>query len=128
MLFEHFKFVAVNNVGEQIDASEISIGYELVKGDGSGGQTVTEAASISNGSAITNGASGDIGTGTASGNLGLQGWAQVDLATGTAPDGDVEIYLEMSTDEGAIYFRPPTPIAIVSFTGTAESKSTVFSV
>lgn len=130
----YWKLTAENQTGEQIDANEITVDYREYSGDGSGGSTYDSSeTTVQNGSAISDTNSGDLASGitypvdnTSNGSIGIAGDFTVDLSDGTSPDGDVELYLEGSTDGGTSYSRSPSPIAIVSFDGTAESDDTQF--
>lgn len=130
MLPAHWRLVAVNDVGEQIDTGEITIDYRTYKGDGSGGVSYGAEQTASNSGNIADGGEEDI-TGTVNNTsdaaVGIVGNVAVDLSTGTAPDGDVEVYVEGSTDGGTEWNRAPSPLAIVPFTGTAEANDRLFS-
>lgn len=126
-LADNIQVVAVNSVGETIAANAVTVDGDLVSGDGSGGTTSTDITAVSNGSQIAGGAEGTLGSFSAAGEVSFIGYAEADLSGGTAPDGDVEIYFEYSTDGGTSYHRSPTPVAVIGFNGTAESKSVAVS-
>jgi hypothetical protein len=130
-LADDIQVVAVNplngGVGETIAANAITVDGDLISGDGSGGTSSTDIAALTNGSSISAAAEATLGSFSAAGEVAFIGFAEADLSGGTAPDGDVEIYFEYSIDGGTSYHRSPTPIAILNFTGTAESKSVAIS-
>ena len=126
-LADDIQVVAVNEVGETIDAGEITVDADLIKGDGSGGTTSTDVTAVSNGSSIAAGNEATLGTIDASGEVALIGYAEADLSDGSSPDGDVLIYFEYSIDGGSNYHRSPTPIAVLPFDGTAEKVSRALS-
>ena len=126
-LADSIQVIAVNNVGESIAANAVTVDGDLISGDGSGGTSSTDITAVDNASSISAGAEATLGTFSAAGEVAFIGYAEADLSGGTAPDGDVEIYFEYSTDGGTSYHRSPTPIAILNFDGTAESKSVALS-
>lgn len=120
------QFVAENQVGETIAASAITVDFDFYKGDGQGGLSFTDVTAATNGSTIASGAQGTIGSFNPAGEVGLIGSFEVDLTGGSAPDGDVLLFLEYSYDGGSNYFQPPHPIAVIPFSSTA-SKSVAIS-
>lgn len=123
MLPEHFRFVVDNFTGTTIHTNAVALDYELVKGDGSGGQSVTDVASTGNGSSLANSASQEITTDSAAGNIGVQGFMRASTSQ-TSADGDVELWFELSTDGGTKYRRPGDPVAIVNWSGaTSDARS-----
>lgn len=123
---QDYRLVAINNTGESISASTLTVTLQEFKGDGSGG--VAHAAEVSNANAGSIADAGEevITTITTSNNIGAIGTLTVDLSSGTGPSGDVLLYLELSTDGGSSFRRTQTPIALVNFEGTAEQRSTGF--
>lgn len=127
----HWRLVAENETGESIPLGDLSVDYRLYKGDGSGGVDYASEVADTNAAAIADGAEEDItGTvdNTADGQVGLVGNISVDLSGGTAPDGDVLLWLEGSTDAGTSFERSPSPLGIVNFSGSAAVKSTLIAI
>ena len=127
----HWRLVAENETGESIAIGNLSVDYRLYKGDGSGGVAYAAEVAETNSAAIADGAEEDItGTvdNTTDGQVGLVGNIGVDLSGGTAPDGDVLLWLEGSTDGGTSFERSPSPLGIVNFTGSAATKSTLIAI
>ena len=127
----HWRLVAENETGESIPTGNLSVDYRPYKGDGSGGVSYAAEVANTNSEAIADGAEEDI-TGTVDnatiGNVGLVGNVGVDLSGGTAPNGDVLLWLEGSTDAGTSFERSPSPLAILNFTGSAATKSTLIAI
>ena len=127
----HWRLVAENETGESIPLGNLSVDYRLYKGDGSGGVDYAAEVADTNAADIADGAEEDItGTvdNTTDGNVGLVGNIGVDLSGGTAPNGDVLVWLEGSTDGGTSFERSPSPLGIVNFTGSAATKSTLIAI
>jgi hypothetical protein len=56
----------------------------------------------------------------------LNGNVNASLSTnGSTPNGDVEVFIERSTDGGTSYERDPTPIAVLNFTSLTDKSTTI---
>lgn len=117
------RFVATNSVGETIGTGDLTIDFDFYKGDGAGGLSFTDVTQGSNGADILSGNEAVIASYSPAGQIGLVGGFTGDLSGGASPDGVIELYLELSHDGGVSYFRHATPIGVLRYTGTAESKS-----
>lgn len=126
----NYRIVAVNNTGISIDTGLIAAAVQPYSGDGAGALTHGNEQTGSTGASLADGSSATLLTVSGSTDVGLVGEAEANLSgngTGGA-SGDVEFYLETSTDGGSNWNRPPTPVAVIFFTGSNSDKSTSFSV
>lgn len=128
MLAPDYRIIVVNNTGVQVDAGTVAVGLKEASGDGSGGASWgAEQTGDNAGSAIAAGTSETLVTVSGSTALALVGEAEGNLNANTAtPDGDLEFYLETSTDGGGTWNRPPAPIAILNYPNAKSDKNTSF--
>jgi len=125
-----YRIVVENTTGIDIDSGLLVADIKPYSGDGSGGLSHDAEQTGSNGPTLSNGASTTLLTVSGSTNIGLNGNANANLSGNgaTGADGDLEYYLERSTDGGTSYERDPVPVAIILFSGSNSDKSTTFSV
>jgi len=115
-----YRLVAVNSTGVQIDAGLIEVDIEPFSGDGSGKVSQATEQTGSN-AAISAGSSDVLLSVTGSTNIGFNGDVDVNLSTnGSAPNGDVEVFLERSTDGGSTHSRDPSPLFVENFTSKRD--------
>jgi len=123
---EDYKFVAVNSTGVQIDSGLITVDIEPFSGDGSGKVSHSAEQTASNSSSISAGSSQDILTVSGSTAIGLNGTVDVALSTnGSTPNGDVEVFIERSTDGGSTYSRDPSPVYVENFTSKRDDSEAI---
>lgn len=118
-----YRIVVVNNVGESVAASAVTVDLLPFSGDGSGGVSHGTEQTGSNSSSIAAGSSAVIVTVNTSTAVGFNGNVVGDLSGGTGPSGDLEFFIERSTDGGTEWNRDPTPLAVLSYS-SATSKDT----
>jgi hypothetical protein len=121
-----YRIVAVNSTGVSIDAGLLVADIKPYSGDGSGGLSHGAEQSASNASPVSAGSSVTLVSVLGSTAVGLNGNVNGNLSTnGSAPSGDVEWYVERSTDGGATYERDPTPIAVLNYSSLADKSTTI---
>jgi hypothetical protein len=121
-----YRLVAVNSTGVSIDASLITVDIKPFSGDGSGGVSHGSEQTGSNSSSISTGSSQVILTVNGSTAIGLNGNVNALLSTnGSTPSGDVEVFIERSTDGGTSYERDPTPVYTENFTSKTDKSGTI---
>jgi hypothetical protein len=121
-----YRFVAVNSTGVQIDASLITVDIKPFSGDGSGGVSHGTEQTASNSSSISAGSSQVILTVNGSTAIGLNGNVNAALSTNAStPSGDVDVFIERSTDGGTSWERDPTPVFTENFTSKTDKSGTI---
>jgi len=121
-----YRLVAVNSTGVQIDASLITVDIKPFSGDGSGGVSHGSEQTGSNSSSIAAGASQVLLTVNNSTAIGLNGNVNANLSTnGSTPSGDVDVFIERSTDGGTSWERDPTPVFTENFTSKTDKSGTI---
>jgi hypothetical protein len=121
-----YRLVAVNSTGVQIDASLITVDIKPFSGDGSGGVSHGAEQSGSNSSSIPVGSSQVLLTVNGSTNIGLNGNVNANLSTnGSTPSGDVDVFIERSTDGGTSWERDPTPVYTEKFTSKRDDSEAI---
>jgi hypothetical protein len=94
-------------------------------GDGSGG--VSHGTEQTGSTGVSAGSSAvllSVGGSTA---IGLNGNVNGNLSTNstTGPSGDLEFYIERSTDGGTSYERDPSPVAVLNYSSLADKSTTI---
>jgi len=121
-----YRLVAVNSTGVSIDASLITVDVKPFSGDGSGGVSHGTEQTASNSSSISAGSSQVILTVNSSTAIGLNGNVNAALsANASTPSGDVDVFIERSTDSGTSWERDPTPVFTENFTAKADKSGTI---
>jgi len=121
-----YRLVAVNSTGVQIDASLITVDIKPFSGDGSGGVSHGSEQTGSNSSSISAGSSQVLLTVNGSTSIGLNGNVNAALSTnGATPDGDVNVFIERSTDGGTSWERDPTPVYTEKFTSKRDDDEAI---
>jgi len=120
-----YRFVAVNSTGVQIDANLITVAIKPFSGDGSGGVSHATERSLSNTSSISAGSSQVILTVQNSTAIGINGAVNATLSSnGSSPSGDVEVFIERSTDKATSWERDPSPVFVENFTSKTDKSAT----
>jgi hypothetical protein len=120
-----YRLVVENGTGIAIDAGLIEADIKPFSGDGSGGVSHgTEQAGSTGVSAGSSAVILSVGGSTA---IGLNGNVNGNLSSnGTSgPSGDLEFYIERSTDGGTSYERDPSPVAVLSYSSLADKSTTI---
>jgi len=121
-----YRFVVVNSTGVQIDSGLITVDIKPFSGDGSGGVSHGTEQSASNSSAISAGSSQVILTVNNSTDIGLNGNVNAALSTnGSTPSGDVEVFIERSTDGTSSWERDPSPVFVENFSSKTDKSGTI---
>lgn len=121
-----YRLVVVNSTGAQIDSGLVTVDIEPFSGDGSGNVSQSAEQTGSNSSIIAAGASQVILTVSGSTAIGLNGTVDVALSTnGTTPNGDVDVFIERSTDGGTTYSRDPSPVYTENFTSKRDDDEAI---
>jgi len=121
-----YRLVAVNSTGVQIDSGLITVDIKPFSGDGSGGVSHGTEQTGSNSSSISAGSSQVILTVSGSTAIGLNGNVNANLSTnGSTPSGDVDVFIERSTDGGTSYERDPTPVYTENFTSKRDDSEAI---
>jgi hypothetical protein len=121
-----YRFVVVNSTGVQIDSGLITVDIKPFSGDGSGGVSHGSEQTGSNSSSISAGSSQVLLTVNSSAAIGLNGNVNANLSTnGSTPSGDVDVFIERSTDGGASWDRDPTPVFTENFTSKTDKSGTI---
>jgi hypothetical protein len=121
-----YRIVAVNSTGVSIDAGLLVADIKPYSGDGSGGLSHGVEQSASNGSSVSAGSSVTLVSVSGSTAVGLNGNVNGNLSTiGSTPSGDVEWYIERSTDGGSTYERDPTPIGLLNYSSKTDKSTTI---
>jgi len=120
-----YRLVVVNNTGISIDSGLIEADIKPFSGDGSGG--VSHGTEQTGSTGVSAGSSAVILSVGGSTSIGLNGNVNGSLSTNstTGPSGDLEFYLERSTDGGTSYERDPTPVAVLSYSSLADKSTTI---
>jgi len=121
-----YRLVAVNSTGVSIDASLITVDIKPFSGDGSGGVSHGAEQTASNSSSISAGSSQVILTVSGSTAIGLNGNVNANLSTnGSTPSGDVDVFIERSTDGGTSWERDPAPVYTENFTSKRDDSEAI---
>jgi len=121
-----YRLVAVNSTGVSIDSGLIIVDVKPFSGDGSGGVSHGTEQTGSNSSSISAGSSQVILTVSGSTAIGLNGNVNANLSTnGSTPSGDVDVFIERSTDGGTSYERDPSPVAVLNYSSLADKSTTI---
>jgi len=121
-----YRFVAVNSTGVQIDSGLVTVDIKPFSGDGSGGVSHGAEQTGSNSSSISAGSSQVLLTVNGSKAIGLNGNVNAALSTnGSTPNGDVDVFIERSTDGGTSWERDPTPVFTENFTSKTDKSGTI---
>jgi hypothetical protein len=121
-----YRLVAVNSTGVQIDSGLVTVDIKPFSGDGSGGVSHGSEQTGSNSSSIAAGSSQTILTVNSSTAIGLNGNLNASLSTnGSTPNGDVEVFIERSTDGGTSWERDPTPVYTEKFTSKRDDSEAI---
>jgi hypothetical protein len=121
-----YRLVAVNTTGVSIDSGLITVDVKPFSGDGSGGVSHGTEETASNSSSISAGSSQVILTVNGSTAIGLNGNVNAALSTNAStPSGDVEVFIERSTDGGTSWERDPTPVFTENFTSKTDKSGTI---
>jgi len=121
-----YRIVVVNNTGISIDSGLIEVDIKPYSGDGSGGvshgnQQTASASSVSAGGSVV------VLTKNGSTSIGLNGNVNGNLSSnGTSgPDGDLEFFVERSTDGGTSWERDPVPVGVLSYSSLTDKSTTI---
>jgi len=121
-----YRLVAVNSTGVQIDSGLVTVDIKPFSGDGSGGVSHGSEQTGSNSSSISAGSSQVLLTVNGSTAIGLNGNVNGNLSTnGSTPNGDVDVFIERSTDGGTSWERDPTPVFMENFTSKTDKSGTI---
>jgi len=121
-----YRLVAVNSTGVQIDAGLITVDIKPFSGDGSGGVSHGSEQTGTNSSPISAGSSQVLLEVNGSTSIGLNGTVNSELSTnGSTPNGDVDVFIERSTDGGTSWERDPTPVFTENFTSKTDKSDTL---
>jgi len=121
-----YRLVAVNSTGVQIDSGLVTVDIKPFSGDGSGGVSHGAEQTGNNSSSISAGSSQVLLTVNGSTAIGLNGNVNAALSTnGSTPSGDVDVFIERSTDGGTSWERDPTPVFTENFTSKTDKSNTI---
>jgi len=121
-----YRLVAVNRTGVQIDSGLVTVDIKPFSGDGSGGVSHGSEQTGSNSSSIAAGSSQTILTVNSSTAIGLNGNLNASLSTnGSTPSGDVEVFIERSTDGGTSWEQDPTPFYTEKLTSKRDDDAAI---
>lgn len=121
-----YRLVAVNSTGVQIDSGLVTVDLKPFSGDGSGGVSHGAEQTGNNSSSISAGSSQVLLTVNGSTAIGLNGNVNANLSTnGSVPNGDVDVFIERSTDGGTSWERDPTPVFTENFTSKTDKSDTI---
>jgi len=122
-----YRLVVVNNTGISIDTGLIEADIKPFSGDGSGGVSHDTAQTGSTGNSLSAGSSVPLITVSGSTNIGLNGNVNGNLSgnSTTGPSGDLEFYIERSTDGGTSYERDTSPVAVLNYTSLVDKSTTI---
>jgi hypothetical protein len=120
-----YRLVVENGTGIAIDAGLIEADIKPFSGDGSGG--VSHGTEQTGSTGVSAGSSAVILSVGGSTAIGLNGNVNGNLSSnGTSgPSGDLEFYIERSTDGGTSYERDPSPVAVLSYSSLADKSTTI---
>jgi len=120
-----YRLVVENGTGIAIDAGLIEADIKPFSGDGSGG--VSHGTEQTGSTGVSAGSSAVILSVAGSTAIGLNGNVNGNLSSnGTSgPSGDLEFYIERSTDGGTSYERDPSPVAVLSYSSLADKSTTI---
>jgi hypothetical protein len=122
-----YRIVVVNETGVQVDSGLVEVDLKPYTGDGSGGLSHGTEQTATLGSNLSAGASTSLLEVNESTSVGLNGNANGNLSSnGTSgPSGDLEFYIERSTDGGTSYERDPSPVAVLNYSSLADKSTTI---
>jgi len=120
-----YRLVVENGTGIAIDAGLIEADIKPFSGDGSGG--VSHGTEQTGSTGVSAGSSAVILSVGGSAAIGLNGNVNGNLSSNatSGPSGDLEFYIERSTDGGTSYERDPSPVAVLSFSSLADKSTTI---
>jgi len=120
-----YRLVVINETGIAIDSGLIEADLLPFSGNGSGG--VAHGPEQTGSTGVSAGSSAVILSVGGSTSIGLNGNVNGSLSTNstTGPSGDLEFYLERSTDGGTSYERDPTPVAVLNYSSLADKSTTI---
>jgi len=120
-----YRLVVVNNTGISIDSGLIEADIKPFSGDGSGG--VSHGTEQTGSTGVSAGSSAVIISVGGSTAIGLNGNVNGNLSgnSTTGPSGELEFYLERSTDGGTSYERDPSPVAVLNYSSLADKSTTI---
>lgn len=122
-----YRLVVVNNTGVSIDSGLIDADIKPFSGDGSGGVSHGTEQTGTTSSSLAAGASATLISVASSTAIGLNGNVNGNLSgnSTTGPSGDLEFFLERSTDAGTTYERDPSPVAVLNYSSLADKSTTI---
>jgi len=120
-----YRLVVENRTGIAIDAGLIEADIKPFSGDGSGG--VSHGTEQTGSTGVSAGSSAVIISVGGSTAIGLNGNVNGNLSgnSTTGPSGELEFYLERSTDGGTSYERDPSPVAVLNYSSLADKSTTI---
>jgi len=120
-----YRLVVENGTGIAIDAGLIEADIKPFSGDGSGG--VSHGTEQTGSTGVSAGSSAVILSVGGSAAIGLNGNVNGNLSSNatSGPSGDLEFYIERSTDGGTSYERDPSPVAVLSYSSLADKSTTI---
>jgi hypothetical protein len=123
----NYRIVVVNETGIAIDSGLIEADLLPFSGDGSGGVSHGTEQTGSTSSSLSAGSSATLVSVSSSTAIGLNGNVNGNLSSnGTSgPSGDLEFYIERSTDGGTSYERDPSPVAVLNYSSLADKSTTI---
>ena len=122
-----YRLVVENNTGVSVDSGLIEADIKPYSGDGSGGVSHGSEEAGSTSSSLSAGGSATLITVSGSTVIGLNGNVNGNLSTNgtTGPSGDLEFYIERSTDGGTSFERDPAPVGVLSYSSLADKSTTI---
>jgi len=125
-----YRIVVVNETGVQVDSGLVEVDLKPYSGDGSGGLSHGTEQTATLGSNLSAGGSTSLLEVNGSTSVGLNGNVNGNLSTnGATPSGDLEFYIERSTDGGSpssgTFERDPTPIAVLNYSSKTDKSTTI---
>jgi hypothetical protein len=120
-----YRLVVENRTGIAIDAGLIEADIKPFSGDGSGG--VSHGTEQTGSTGVSAGSSAIVLSVGGSTAIGLNGNVNGNLSSNstTGPSGDLEFYIERSTDGGTSYERDLTPVAAIPYSSLADKSRTI---
>jgi len=120
-----YRLVVENGTGIAIDAGLIEADIKPFSGDGSGG--VSHGTEQTGSTGVSAGSSAVILSVGGSTAIGLNGNVNGNLSSnGTSgPSGDLEFYIERSTDGGNSWERDPSPVAVLKYSSLSDKSTTI---
>lgn len=123
---EDYRIAVENKTGVQVDSGLVVADLKPYSGDGSGGLSHGSEQTGSNGTNISAGSQDIMVVVQDSTAVGFNGNISANLSTnGAVPSGDLEIYIERSTDGTTSWERDPTPIAVLNFSSKLDKSVTI---